>query len=125
MSQLKIMYWLSKKGYRILLPFGDNYRYDLVVETPEGFNRVQCKTGRLSNGAIEFPVASSAYHRGGSRKTYDGEIDSFGIYCPGNQKCYLVPIEALTLKNQCSLRITPPANKQSKNIRWAANFELV
>jgi len=42
---------LVKRGYRVLLPFGHNHRYDLVLDVEGRFVRVQCKTGRLSRGA--------------------------------------------------------------------------
>src|SRR5260370_37668620 len=33
-------------GYGVLTPFGDNRRYDLVIEGADGnFYRIQCKTG--------------------------------------------------------------------------------
>jgi PD-(D/E)XK endonuclease len=33
-----------RAGFPVLLPFGDNRRYDLVVEAGGRFLRVQCKT---------------------------------------------------------------------------------
>jgi hypothetical protein len=48
-------------GKHVLLPFGDNLRYDLAYEEEDGsFVRVQCKTGRLVDGVILFPTSS--YH---------------------------------------------------------------
>lgn len=65
-SQVFIIFKLLEHGYHVLTPYGDNTRYDLVIEDADGtFWRVQCKTGWLeSNGAyIEFKAASSYYHR--------------------------------------------------------------
>ena len=40
---------LLEVGYGVLTPFGDNRRYDLVIEDADGnFHRVQCKTGRVA-----------------------------------------------------------------------------
>lgn len=124
-TQATIMARLLSHNYPVLLPFGDNQRYDLVIETANGFKRIQCKTGRLSKGAIEFPVASSAYHRGGKRRGYLGEIDFFAVHCLETGKSYLVPCARLTLNNPCSLRVDPPANRQKLGVRWASDFELV
>jgi hypothetical protein len=41
---------LTNRGYRVLLPFGYNQRYDLVLEIDGSFG-VQCKTGRLRSDA--------------------------------------------------------------------------
>lgn len=124
-SQLMLMAALLRNGFPILMPYGDNQRYDLVIDTPEGFKRVQCKTGRFFKGAIHFAVASSSYHRGGKRRTYAGEIDLFAVYCEHNQSSYLVPITGLDLRNQCSLRLETPGNCQHAGIRWAHDFQLV
>ncbi|WVN41148.1 group I intron-associated PD-(D/E)XK endonuclease [beta proteobacterium MWH-UniP1] len=124
-TQAIILAELLKRGIAVSIPFGDNQRYDLIIELATGFQRVQCKTGRLKKGAIEFAVASSRYHRGGRRVSYVNQIELFAVYCPANGKCYLVPAASLALKNQCSLRIEPAGNGQSKGIRWAIDFELV
>jgi PD-(D/E)XK endonuclease len=53
-STLAIIFALHMQGYTVLLPFGENSRYDLVVDTGS-LRRVQCKTGRLRNGKVIFP----------------------------------------------------------------------
>jgi len=39
-----------KAGFPILLPFGDNRRYDMVVDVSGSFLRVQCKTASVHRG---------------------------------------------------------------------------
>ena len=46
-STLAIMIALQSAGYTVLLPFGENTRYDLVIDDGARLARVQCKTGRL------------------------------------------------------------------------------
>ncbi len=63
-TEAKIISCLVLKEKVVLIPFGDNQRYDIVIEDDDGtFKRIQCKTGRLKNGAIKFPTCSSSYHR--------------------------------------------------------------
>lgn len=114
----------------VLLPFGENQRYDLVVETNDGeFLRVQCKTGRLRGGAIFFPTASSTYHHpnalgsSGNSHHYRGQADFFGVYCPETDDVYLVPVEEVGIR-MGALRVDPPRNNQSRGIRWAADFRI-
>jgi hypothetical protein len=57
-STLAVMLALQVKGYALYLPFGENTRTDLVIDDGTGLARVQCKTGRLREGAIRFPVSS-------------------------------------------------------------------
>lgn len=69
-------------------------------------------------------MASSQYHRGGGRQNYHGQVDAFGVFCPENQKVYIIPIGDLLLVREAKLRLTPPKNSQVKGIRWAAKYEI-
>ena len=113
------------------MPFGDNRRYDLVIEDADGsFFRIQCKTGWVENyGAyIQFITASSYYHTKAGRtshgrRDYRGQVDYFAVYCPDTGRVYLVPVNHVGTAN-ASLRLLPTANKQEKNVRWAKDYEL-
>jgi len=112
----------------VLLPFGENQRYDLVAEKNGAFLRVQCKTGRLRNGVIKFPCCSINYEHPTPRKgfyarDYRGSADLFGVYCPENDAVYLVPVYEVGRKEGC-LRVDPTKNHQSERIRWAIDFEV-
>jgi hypothetical protein len=61
-STLAIMLALGDAGFEVLLPFGENTRYDLAIRRDNSFELVQCKTGRLQKGAVIFRTASSYYH---------------------------------------------------------------
>ena len=113
----------------ILKPFGENSRYDLLIDTGEEFLRIQCKTGRLRNGVIGFNTCSFTYHHPSNRGTreykhdYRGQADYFGIYCPETDGVYLVPVEVVGL-NSGSLRVLPSRNNQVRKVRWAKDYEL-
>jgi hypothetical protein len=49
-TTLAVMLALRMAGLTVLLPFGDNTRYDLVFGPDVRFSRVQCKTGRFRSG---------------------------------------------------------------------------
>lgn len=51
---------LKHVGFDVLTPFGENTRYDLVLDDGEHLTRVQCKTGRLRNGAVIFAVCTAS-----------------------------------------------------------------
>jgi len=51
-----------RKQYVVLKPLSELSRYDLVIDKGSGFERVQCKTGRLRNGVIIFNTCSSTSH---------------------------------------------------------------
>lgn len=125
-SLLQIMAALARRGKQMLLPIGDHLRYDLAIADGHTILRVQCKTGRLRNGVVSFATCSvdSRSQKGRClRRSYRGEIELFGVYCPDNDKCYLVPVEKAA-SYDCRLRITPPRNGQKTHITWAEDFEI-
>ena len=115
---------LVKRGFTVLIPFGQIERFDLVVYRNRRFIRVQCKTGRLRRGVVVFNAYSISQNRRIVRRlSYRGEIDVFAVYCAKIDKLYWVPVNAVN-STQGALRIKPSANKQIKRIRWAKDFEL-
>jgi len=126
-STLAIMYALRSVGYELLLPFGENTRYDLVIDDGGAFSRVQCKTGRVRNGAIVFATASTYAHHPNPkvrRRGYEGEIDFFAVFCPDTGGVYLVPIRGLPTRSSAMVRVEPARNGQVRGIRHAAQYEV-
>ncbi len=127
-SEAIIMARLLEVGYSVLMPFGDNRRYDLVIEDADGhFWRIQCKTGWMDEGksVVIFATASSYNHTMKNKgwKNYKGQCEYFAVYCPENKGMYLVPVDQVGV-TQAILRLAPTANNQGKNVRWAKDYEL-
>ena len=59
-----------------------------------------------------------------NRRYNVGEFDAFGLYCPDNEKCYLLPADDFVAFRQIHLRLQPSRNNQIHGIRWARDFEL-
>jgi hypothetical protein len=126
-STLAVMLALHDAGYVVSLPFGENTRYDLVIDDGARFRRVQCKTGRLRSGAVRFRTSSSYAHHPNPKITsrnYLGEVDFFAVYCPETGGVYLVPVADVPLGHSGSLRINPTRNGQKRRIRMADDYEV-
>lgn len=131
-TELAVMTRLAKKEIPVSVPFGDNSRYDLVIEINDKLERVQCKTARLSRNenAIEFSTCSTYGHVDGKmkndqRKTYDGEVEWFGVHCIEIDKTYLIPFESVkNCKSVATLRLNESKNNQAKNVRVAKKYEI-
>jgi hypothetical protein len=126
-STMAIMFALQLEGYPVLLPFGENTRYDLVIDTGPRLRRIQCKTGRLRNGAVIFRTCSTYGHHPNPkviRRDYEGQIDDFAVYCPELGAVYLIPIEDVSTRTMAMLRVSPPRNGQHQRIRLAAAYEV-
>lgn len=123
-SEACVLAALLKQGYVVLMPFGDNQRYDMVIESGGCFMRVQCKTGRLRDGIIAFQPGSRAGGQG-RRRGYQGEIECFGVYCPDNDTVYIVPIGDCPGRNLMHLRVDQPKNGVCiSTMHWARDYEL-
>jgi hypothetical protein len=123
-SEMAIANALVQLGYAVFLPIGHNHRYDLLLDLGDRFLRVQCKTGRLSRGRIQFNTVSTRGSRSSvHRRSYAGEVDAFAVHCPQNDTNYLVPIEVLA-KGIGSLRVEATRNGQARGICWAAKYAL-
>jgi PD-(D/E)XK endonuclease len=125
-TTLAVMLGLHTAGFSVLLPFGENARYDLVIDDGTPLSRIQCKTGRLRSGAIRFNTASSYEHHRSSpqpRRSYHGEIEYFAVHCSDTGGVYLVPIEVPTYCD-ASLRVKPARNSQRRRVRFAEDYEI-
>ena len=114
---------LLRAGKVVLQPFGDNQRYDLVVDEGGCFTRLQCKTAQLKKGVLRFNTCSSQAHKATGKKDYRGDIEMFSVYSPALDKVYLVPVDVVGTGTGF-LRLDAPRNNQVKGIRLAEDFEL-
>ena len=128
-SQAMVLARLVQTYPQVLVPFGENCRYDLVIAEGDRFIRVQCKTGRLRNGVIKFNACSYSYHHPSNRGSrnyrhdYRDQADVFGVYCPELDAVYLVPVDEVGT-TYVALRVESTKNNQSKKIRWAQDYEV-
>ena len=116
---------LQTAGFLVAVPFGENTRYDLIIDDGEQLQRVQCKTGRLRRGAVLFNTCSSYAHHPNPqvlKRDYAGEIELFAVYCPETTDVYLIPIEDVRAKRRASLRVAPSRNNQQRGIREADDY---
>lgn len=119
-SQAQILAALLRKGYSVSIPWGDNQRYDFILDVNGDLKRVQCKTAKLERGRVHVPGRSSSSK---GHRSYHGQVEYMAGYCPENGKCYLIPIEEF---GSCGLylRVVPAKNKQVLKTRNAQEFEL-
>lgn len=124
-SEGMVMAALLRQGKVILKPWGDNRRYDLVIDMGNGvFWRVQCKTAKLdpTGQVLKFKPYTSKYS--GELRDYVGDIEAFGVYSPELDRVYFVPI-ADTSRTACYLRLNKPASRSNHaNVRYAADYEI-
>jgi PD-(D/E)XK endonuclease len=126
-TTLAAMLALEQAGYRVSVPFGENSRYDLIIDDGACLARVQCKTGRLRNGAVQFPACSTYAHHPNPKvpqRDYPGQIEYFAVYCLETTCVYLVPIEHVDATSRAMLRVDPARNGQRRRIRPSSRYRI-
>ena len=61
-ATLAVALALHATGRRVLLPFGENVRYDLAIDGGGVIERVQCKSAVLHDGVVWFRTTSAYGH---------------------------------------------------------------
>jgi hypothetical protein len=123
-SEAAVIYEFVRRRTAVLQPFGDNERYDIVVEISGEFYKIQIKTGRFENGRVQFETRSTGVHtRTVEKEGYDKQqIDAFEVHSPLTGDTYIVPIEEAP-RTSMSLRIDAP-EKSSPTVNWADEFGI-
>ena len=122
-----------KKGYIVSKPYGDNCRYDAILDRGNGLERIQVKSSTYS---AERGVIQAATRRIYNNQTKGQicnayskkDIDAFVIYSPELNKLYFVPIDEQSDKKYINLRVSS-SNKATEtpnnpSIRWASKYEF-
>ena len=123
-SEGAVLAYLLQSGYAVSIPFGNNQRYDMIIDDGENLIKAQVKTGRLVNGCLAFNVASVNGFTG-ARTNYKGSADIFLVYYPVNGKVYRIPVNDCG-SSEVRLRIAAPngVNSPRSTIRWAKDYEF-
>ena len=125
-SEAAIITRFLQLGYVVLMPYGGNQRYDLVIEDADGkFWRIQCKTAWIDEDGttLVFNTANSNV-TGENRKLrhYRDQCDYFAVYCEKLNKVYLIPVDQVGTA-KAHLRLTPVKKNQGR-VRWAKDYEF-
>ena len=125
LTELQCLTAFYEKGCHVSLPYGENSRYDMIVDFQGKLLRVQVKTSSIKNNdtnAIEFSCRSSHVNSTGVKNVRysESEIDYFATYW--NNQCYLIPVIECSVTK--TLRFAPTKSGQVKNISFASDYEL-
>ena len=121
-AELAVAARLMQDGWRVLLPYGENTRYDLVAERDGRFLRVQVKYVTPKEGKLTVNCRSS---NNWSVLPYTAaEIDVIAVYEAAGGAVYYVPVSRIR-KNEMILRLAPTKNRQRSRVRFAADFSTL
>ena len=128
LAELIVAADLARRGWRIAIPYGEDWDYDLLAWRPGSkLQRVQVKYTR-SDGAVVFVRCRSQSLTNGrvkSIKRYTAEtVDWIAVYDATSDRCYHVPAHELGTegRDHISLRLRPARNNQRLGVRIAEDY---
>ena len=122
-SEAQILAHVVEKGYVPSIPFGNNQRYDLILDDGHRLKKIQCKTAWVADGCVVFQTASKNGFTG-KRRDYKGQVDLFLVYCRELKTFYRVPVDKAP-STEMRLRIT--ALKRTApltSVNWAKDYQF-
>ena len=122
-TEAKIILEVIAHGLSVSLPFGDNDKYDVVIDDQGHLYRVQCKTAwRTKMGTIRFNTHSQTTRNGEYHETsYVGKIDAFLVRFPETETLYWIDIDGAS-ERKMDLRLTETIDHPA--INWAEEYEF-
>ena len=116
---------LMRRGYKIALPYGEDWDFDLIVCRGERLERVQVKYCRSNGEVICVRCRSHSLTNGKVRsiKRYTAEmIEWLAVYDPTSDRCYYIPAAELgTGRSILHLRLTPARSGRKRGINLASD----
>ncbi len=126
LAELVIAADLRRRGYKVALPFGEDWDFDLILCRDEALERVQVKFVASDGVVITVQCYSHSLTNGKVRATkrYTARtIDWIAVYDQTSDGCYYIPAAELgDGRSTVSLRIVPARNRQLKRIRSATDY---
>jgi hypothetical protein len=88
-STLAIMLALQDVGFELLLPFGENTRYDLVIDIDSQLLSPVQDRPPQERGGLLLACSTYGHHRNPAtaRRTYANQVDLFWRLLPRDERC--------------------------------------
>ena len=116
-----VTFLLKQHGFNVLIPWGEDNRYDLVTEKNGVFKRIQVKYATPKDGAVEVRIRSCNNYNIIHYSSKD--IDIIAVYSPEENKVYFIPLNGIKNRSICKLRLKPTRNKQKRFVVMASKYE--
>ena len=126
LAELKVATDLLARGYKIAIPYGEDWDFDLIFSRADRLERVQVKHASSNGAFISVQCSSHSLTKGRVRTTklYTAAmIDWLAVYDATTERCYYIPADELADgRRELILRLTPPRNNQRARIRYASDY---
>jgi hypothetical protein len=120
-AELYVAHLLVRHGFTVLIPYGEDVRYDLVSEKNGVFKRIQVKHVTPRGGVLEVQLRSTNNYQ--IIRYTPKDVDVIAAFNPGDCRVYFIPLREILNRNCLKLRLTDCKNNQRRRVIWATDFE--
>jgi hypothetical protein len=97
-NQLLFMAECMKRGWKVNMPYGEDCRYDVVVDTPKGLRRIQIKSCHKADARGRYRI--NMHHGRRIKHSYTTEeCDLIAAYVTPLNHWFIVPVDRLTTQH--------------------------
>ena len=129
LAEVMIAADLMRRGYKIALPYGEDWDYDLILCRGASLERVQVKHATSDGRVVPVRCMSHSLTNGRVRETKKytaATIDWLAVYDATTEGCFYVPAAQLGEGRVIlSLRLVPALSGRREGIRWAADYREI
>lgn len=124
-TELIVAQKFIEKGYIVSIPYGNNSRYDMIVDTDKDCYRIQVKHASINdNGSYTVNTSNTAITASGnSRKYYTKEDIDFIVTVIENQ-LVVIPVEMIEHSQSKIFRTVLPQYGTKSNCNLIEDFSV-
>ncbi|MFB3919988.1 MAG: group I intron-associated PD-(D/E)XK endonuclease [Candidatus Velamenicoccus archaeovorus] len=120
-AEAYVLFLLKQRGFHVLVPWGEDHRFDMVAEKNGIYKKVQVKYVSAKNGILEIPLRSCNNHKVIHYSPLD--VDIIAAYHDAARKVYFVPLKNISNRSSFKIRLIPARNNQQEKIVPASRYE--
>lgn len=121
-GELVLMAEAAKRGYTVCVPYGDNQRYDLILDRGNKLERVQVKCLTPKDGRLELNLYTVMHNKDGSdgtkyRRSYynKAEVDLICIVNLDTYEVCMIPFSDVSEKSTARFRLSRDSSIRKNN----------
>lgn len=120
-AEIAFIYECVKRNNIVSIPYGDNARYDFIIEHNNKLIKIQVKHMKNHKDFYIFSCKSQNWNKG-PIKNYKNDVDYIFGYCKDDNIWVLVPIKEAN-NSSMTIRKTLTRNNQKKKTNYLKYYQ--
>ena len=124
-TELVVAQKLIEYGYIVSVPYGNNSRYDMIVDTDTDCYRIQVKHASLNdNGSYTVSTSNKAITTHGNIRKYYTKADVDFIITVIQDQLVVIPVEMIEHSQSKVFRVELPQHGTKSNCNLIRDFTV-